>query len=108
MKRIDLECPTCGAQKTDVYVKSGDAYPACGECAVAMVWLPSAGATVKGDEIPGGVWIKNGICNADGSPKRYDSYSSMKKAADAKGYTNHVERGVADKKDYDRLTRRAR
>lgn len=41
--------------------------------------------SVIGDDIPGGILIEHGICNADGSPKRYYTKSSMTKAAKAKG-----------------------
>lgn len=91
----------------DFYLASGAAYPACETCGAQTEWLPLPGSgAVVSDDIPGGVWIHNGICNADGTPKRYDSHSSMRKAAAALGWRNHVERGVADKKDYDRLTKR--
>jgi hypothetical protein len=43
------------------------------------------------DDIPGGVDIRHGICNDDGTPKRYYSKSEIAKAAKAKGYVNHVE-----------------
>ncbi len=38
--------------------------------------------SVIGDDIPGGIWIEHGLCNADGSPRRYDTKSAM--ARDAK------------------------
>lgn len=41
--------------------------------------------SVIGDDIPGGILIEHGICNSDGSPKRYYTKSSMTKAAKAKG-----------------------
>lgn len=37
--------------------------------------------SVIGDDIPGGVWIRHGICNPDGTPKKYYSKSEIKKAA---------------------------
>jgi len=39
------------------------------------------------DEIPGGIWIRHGICNEDGTPKKYYSKSEMRKAAFEKGLT---------------------
>ena len=47
--------------------------------------------TVIGDDIPGGVEIRHGICNEDGSPRRYYSKSEIRRAAAAKGLTQHVE-----------------
>lgn len=43
------------------------------------------------DSIPGGVLIDHGICNRDGSPRRYYSKSEMAKEAKARGVTNRVE-----------------
>lgn len=44
-----------------------------------------AGYAVVGDEIPGGIVIEHGLCNADGTPKRYYSRSELKLAAAVKG-----------------------
>jgi len=45
----------------------------------------SYGVALRPDSIPGGMWIANGLCNEDGSPKRYDSYSEIKLACAVKG-----------------------
>ena len=37
------------------------------------------------DDIPGGVLMHNGICNPDGTPKRYYTHSAIRKACEAKG-----------------------
>lgn len=37
------------------------------------------------DDIPGGIDIAHGLCNDDGTPKRYYSRSEMKLAAQVKG-----------------------
>lgn len=42
------------------------------------------------DEIPGGIEIKHGLCNEDGSPRRYDSKSAMAAEAKRRGMTNYV------------------
>src|SRR6185436_5002334 len=84
MKRVDLECPACERVLLDLYVNTGEPYPACA-CGAQMVWLPSMGATVRPDDIPGGVLIEHGICNADGTPKRYYSRSAIKLACAVKG-----------------------
>ena len=47
----------------------------------------SAGFGVRGDDIPGGILIRHGICNADGTPKKYYSKTEIRRAADEKGYT---------------------
>lgn len=48
---------------------------------------------VVGDDIPGGMEIKHGLglCNPDGSPKRYYSKSAIAKRAKAAGWTNYVQ-----------------
>lgn len=40
---------------------------------------------VIGDDIPGGVLIHHGVCNEDGTPKRYYTRSSIVQAATDKG-----------------------
>lgn len=46
---------------------------------------PRLAAFVQQDSIPGGLWIEHGICNPDGTPKRYDSYSEIKRACAERG-----------------------
>lgn len=43
------------------------------------------------DEIPGGVWIRHGICNEDGTPRKYYSKSEMVAEAKRRGLVNLVE-----------------
>lgn len=42
-------------------------------------------AVVWTDDIPGGVLMHNGICNEDGTPKRYYSKTEIREACKAKG-----------------------
>ena len=42
------------------------------------------------DSIPGGIEIRNGLCNVDGSPRTYYSHSEIKKEANRRGWTNVV------------------
>ena len=46
---------------------------------------------VLGDTIPGGVWIRHGLCHADGTPKRYDSLTEIRREAARRGYTLYGE-----------------
>ncbi len=64
-------CESCGHQ-----IHIGD-YP----------WCPhDKGANgVIGDDIPGGIMIEHGLCNADGSPRRWDSKKAMAKEARKRG-----------------------
>jgi hypothetical protein len=62
-------CPTCGEQTETLWKKFGNVVP---------------------DEIPGGVWINHGICNEDGTPRKYYSKSEMAREAKARGLANIV------------------
>jgi putative FmdB family regulatory protein len=53
------------------------------------VWRANASSVIA-DDIPGGMEVRHGICNPDGTPKRYYSKSEMAKAAAASGWTNYV------------------
>lgn len=60
---------------------------------------------VQDDSIPGGIWIKHGLCNEDGTPKRYDSKSEIRRAEKEKGWTNvvtHVGLPGSDKSPHTR------
>lgn len=70
----------------------------CESCGKELVvgewpWCPHGigNSNVIGDDIPGGVEIRHGICNEDGSPRRYYSKSEMVKEAKRRGLRNHVE-----------------
>lgn len=115
-KFVDLQCPSCGKQFIDVFCVP-PTYPNCDVCPpddllggphLIRLFLPTSSPTIHGDSIPGGIEIKHGICHADGTPKKYYSHSEIHKAAKAKGYVNQPERGVADKKVWDKLSRSTR
>lgn len=42
---------------------------------------------VFADSIPGGIMIRHGICNEDGSPRRYDSKTEIRAEAQRRGLT---------------------
>lgn len=44
---------------------------------------------VVGDECD--VLVRNGLCNSDGSPRRYTSKIEMRKEAERRGLVQHVE-----------------
>lgn len=58
---------------------------------IRRVWLQGAANGVIDDSIPGGLEIKNALCHPDGTPRRFDSHSDIKRAAEASGWTNVVE-----------------
>lgn len=68
---------------------------------------------IIGDDIPGGLDVKHGICNPDGTPRRYYSKSEIRKAAADAGYSIHGETPktiarVAEQQHRDREAREAR
>lgn len=84
MPNYDRQCEKC--QKTFIDCLEPMNAPmvicACGGDAPRIF---SSKASVIGDEIPGGIMIEHGICNPDGSPKRYDTKSSIHEAAKKAG-----------------------
>lgn len=67
-----------------------DPLPVCSECNLEMVeFWPESGqsAMINTDDIPGGLEIRHGICNPDGSPRKYYSKSEIRKAANESGWT---------------------
>ena len=102
VRKTDVVCPGCRTEILDVLVSS---YPPCPECGMQTVWLPKPGAGgIQQDSIEGGVMIAHGICNDDGSPKRYDSRMAIREACAAKGLEPYVVRGNESKRQYDRMT----
>jgi hypothetical protein len=65
-----LECPTCKTRS-----------------AVLVMETRGESAGIATDEIPGGIEIKHGLCNPDGTPRRYYSKTEIKRAANERGYT---------------------
>ena len=92
MPMYDRKCSTCGLEAIDCLepVRLADVLcAACGGTA-PRVWLRGRTSAVIGDDIPGGVEIRHGLCNEDGSPRRYYSKSEMAREAKARGLENTV------------------
>jgi hypothetical protein len=49
------------------------------------------GLSVVGDDIPGGLWVEHGLCNPDGTPRKYYTKGEMAREAKARGLINWVE-----------------
>ena len=109
---IDTKCASCGTVVKDKLLDP-KAIPAC-ECGgvrehVLWVFAQAHGietdkAIVIGDDIPGGLLIPHGICNADGTPRRYYSKTDIRIAAKAAGLvwggddgTRHIGSKGSDK-----------
>lgn len=86
---VDTRCRVCGTE-TEALQRDGGSIAPCsvrgcsGERERVFKSNPVR-AAVHGDEIPGGVWMKHGICNEDGTPKRYDSKHDIVRALDKAG-----------------------
>ena len=89
------ECPKCGYK-----LRIGD-YPFCKGSADDHV--PSHTGVI-GDECD--VTVRHGICNADGTPRRYTSKSEMAKEAAKRGLENHVVHVPAPGSDKSKWTSR--
>ena len=88
---VDTVCPSCQAVSIDVFKNTPDGYPACTRCGATTERLWSFGAAVRGDEIPGGLWIEHGLCHADGSPRRFDSWTEIKRECQRRGLTRWTD-----------------
>lgn len=89
MPMYDLTCKNQHIQR-DRLLKLGER-PPCPECGEATETLWDQPSAVIGDDIPGGIWIHHGICNEDGTPRKYYSKSEMAKEAENRGLTQRVE-----------------
>lgn len=52
---------------------------------------PRRAAVVRPDTIPGGMLIAHGLCNPDGTPRRYDSHSEINLEAQKRGLLKWTE-----------------
>lgn len=86
----DRKCSKCDETKIDL-LETMDAPNILCTCGgmLERVWL-STSPSVIDDSIIGGVLIRHGVCNDDGTPKRYDTKSAIAKAAKEKGLVNYV------------------
>lgn len=90
MPMYDRHCYKCGATQLDLLETMATTNPVC-PCGgqLERVLMPTGRGTVIGDECD--VTVKHGLCNADGTPRRFTSKSDMRKAAEKKGLVSHVE-----------------
>ena len=88
MPMYDVRCPACGTQQIDVLQPIQCEQPLCA-CGTRFerAWLTKP-ANVIGDECD--VSIRHGLCNEDGTPRRFRSKQDIKRAAKEKGWTPYV------------------
>lgn len=86
-----MGCERCSQDTNSMvsFTKDGAALLVCRPCHALLTDKGTSGqsAGVITDEIPGGIEIRHGICNPDGTPKRYYSKTEIKRAANERGYT---------------------
>ena len=87
MPFYDLICEN-DHEQIDIYLRIGER-PPCPTCGLETQTLWRTSSNVVGDECD--VWIRHGICNEDGSPRRYTSKAEMTKEAKKRGLINLVE-----------------
>lgn len=95
IRRVDMICPVeaCAHRLLDVFL-AYEALCPCPTCGTEMIrlWVgDNACAGIIGDDIPGGVEIKHGLCNSDGSARRYYSKTEIANEAKRRGLQSHVE-----------------
>jgi hypothetical protein len=115
MPLYDMKCGTCGRELIDVFAKVEERQRLCGApvqayggevpCPGIMerVWMTKP-PTVIGDEID--IEIKHGLCNEDGSPRRYTSKSEIAREAKRRGLYSRVEHVGTKSGDRSRHTTR--
>lgn len=96
LKTFDYRCMKCDAVKRDAIMPAEQTTMTCVDpkCGGVMnrVWLMApdrASGAVIGDECD--VHVRHGLCWPDGTPRRFESKSEMKKVAKQTGWTNLVE-----------------
>lgn len=103
MPIYNRRCPQCGNVREDCYEPinfAGVVQCSCGSN-MLRAHITGKGGNVSQDSIEGGILIYNGICNPDGTPKRYYSKSEIAEAGRKAGLVNtgnkHVPMPGTDK-----------
>lgn len=109
LKNFDYQCDTCGHTHIDVIAEQDQKTFPCEKegCAGTMfrTWgLMTASSPVHGDECD--VWVRNGLCNSDGSPRHFTSRKDLRQEAAKRGLVNHVEHMPGRGTDKSRNTQR--
>ncbi len=100
MPLYDVKCSKCEKEWVRYSSVDNRNLP-CETCSEPIEIIFKASAGVIGDEIPGGVEIRHGLCNEDGTPRRYYSHSEIKAEAARRGLVNMV-RHVPDNRNSDK------
>lgn len=95
-KMVDMRCDGCGVIEIDRYVdvETLPAHDGCGGRWVALAVMPGQRRAVVTDDIPGGVEIRHGLCNDDGTPRRYYSKTEIRHEAARRGMAWHYDANI--------------
>lgn len=90
MPMYDRSCMKCGKTLLDLLETMATPNPVC-PCGgqLERVLMPTNRDNVIGDECD--VMMRHGLCNADGSPRRFTSKADMRREAEKRGLVSHVE-----------------
>lgn len=83
-------CEHCHEDATMVGLVIHDRELWCWPCHNATKGTVGKAACVIPDDIPGGLEIKHGLCNPDGSPRKYYSHTEINAEAKRRGMVNMV------------------
>jgi hypothetical protein len=94
MPFYDRICTKCEAKMIDSWEPIETPTVLCANCGepTERAWF-QLGKTpnVISDDIPGGIEIRHGLCNEDGSPRTYYSKTEIRKEAERRGLVQRVE-----------------
>lgn len=99
-----MTCENCSTDVNSLVYKDARAW--CWGCHNAEKGVVNQANGVIGDDIPGGLEIRHGLCNEDGSPKKYYTKSAIVKEAKRRSLQNIVEHVTAPGTDKNPYTQR--
>lgn len=90
-KEWTTECDSCGNKSKLMCWDYELVNTKCGTCLQGFLYpvssRPDSTLMIATDDIPGGLEIKHGLCNPDGSPRKYYSKTEIKQEANRRSYT---------------------
>jgi hypothetical protein len=90
LREYKLECLACDTRVHRLVWDYDLEKQTCEQCQGPLTIYSHACRPTPGiatDDIPGGVDIHHGICNPDGTPKRYYSKTEIRRACNEQGWT---------------------
>lgn len=95
MPMYDRLCidPNCNTELIDCWEPIEAPSVPCTKCGkpTERAWIGKP-SNVIGDAIPGGIWIRHGLCDPEtGAPRKYYSKSEIAAEAKRRGLVNRVE-----------------